>query len=233
MHLPAGDGPKGTIHVSDKDHLAPGFPVLLGCACVSLGIDRMDRLAASVSATPRGAMVHGWWLARLSAGGLFEWWFKFGAYAPRTFVEGGAIAASGGIAHRACHGAFGPARRRGEERHTYCLATVGPYAGSERAGLLGHDGIVLGRFEGRYLRHDGPEHVLCFAPTRSGNGVGLIIPTLLTSPASTIIHDIKGENFQLTSGWHSIRDRIAVRSDQSGERPPTNHCLRSAAAIAR
>ena len=35
-----------------------------------------------------------------------------------------------------------------------------------------------------YLRHDGPEHVLCFAPTRSGKGVGLVIPTLLTWPGS-------------------------------------------------
>ncbi|MFX9161874.1 type IV secretory system conjugative DNA transfer family protein, partial [Acinetobacter baumannii] len=59
-----------------------------------------------------------------------------------------------------------------------------------RAGLLGTDGVVLGRFDGRYLRHDGPEHVLCFAPTRSGKGVGLVIPTLLTWPNSTIVHDI-------------------------------------------
>lgn len=40
------------------------------------------------------------------------------------------------------------------------------------AGLLGADGVVLGRLEQDYLRHDGPEHVLCFAPTRSGKGVG-------------------------------------------------------------
>ncbi|PXW57859.1 type IV secretory system conjugative DNA transfer VirD4/TraG family protein [Chelatococcus asaccharovorans] len=50
------------------------------------------------------------------------------------------------------------------------------------AGLLGRDGIVLGRLERDYLRHDGPEHVLCFAPTRSGKGVGLVVPTLPTWP---------------------------------------------------
>ena len=44
------------------------------------------------------------------------------------------------------------------------------------------DGVVLGRFDRQYLRHDGPEHVLCFAPTRSGKGVGLVVPTLLTWP---------------------------------------------------
>ena len=38
--------------------------------------------------------------------------------------------------------------------------------------------MILGRIERQYLRHDGPEHVLCFAPTRSGKGVGLVVPTL-------------------------------------------------------
>lgn len=50
------------------------------------------------------------------------------------------------------------------------------------AGLLGPDGVVLGRYDSHYLRHDGPEHVLCFAPTRSGKGVGLVVPSLLTWP---------------------------------------------------
>src|SRR3546814_2731861 len=64
------------------------------------------------------------------------------------------------------------------------------------AGLLGDDGVVLGRFERDYLRHDGPEHVLCFAPTRSGKGVGLVVPSLLTWPGSAIVHDIKGEDWR-------------------------------------
>lgn len=53
----------------------------------------------------------------------------------------------------------------------------------------------------RYLRHNGPEHVLAFAPTRSGKGVGLVIPTLLSWPHSTVVYDIKGENWALTAGW--------------------------------
>lgn len=44
---------------------------------------------------------------------------------------------------------------------------------------------------------------MVFAPTRSGKGVGIVVPTLLTWPASTVIHDIKGENWQLTAGWRS------------------------------
>ena len=44
---------------------------------------------------------------------------------------------------------------------------------------------------------------MAIAPTRSGKGVGLVIPTLLSWTDSAVIHDIKGENWQLTSGWRS------------------------------
>jgi type IV secretion system protein VirD4 len=51
---------------------------------------------------------------------------------------------------------------------------------------------------------------LCFAPTRSGKGVGLVVPTLLTWPGSTIIHDIKGENWNLTAGFRSRHGRVLL-----------------------
>jgi type IV secretion system protein VirD4 len=44
---------------------------------------------------------------------------------------------------------------------------------------------------------------MAFAPTRSGKGVGLVVPTLLAWPGSAVIHDIKGENWQLTAGWRA------------------------------
>ncbi len=78
------------------------------------------------------------------------------------------------------------------------------------AHLMGPDGIVLGRFDRDYLRHDGPEHILCFAPTRSGKGVGLVVPTLLTWPGSCIVHDIKGENWNLTSGFRARHGRVLL-----------------------
>lgn len=53
----------------------------------------------------------------------------------------------------------------------------------------------------RYLRHDGPEHVLTYAPTRSGKGVGLVVPTLLSWPESAVITDLKGELWAMTAGW--------------------------------
>ena len=44
---------------------------------------------------------------------------------------------------------------------------------------------------------------MAFAPTRSGKGVGLVVPTLLSWPSSAVVHDIKGENWTLTAGWRS------------------------------
>ena len=135
---------------------------------------------------------------------LFIWWFKFDAYAPKIFLQGGGIAASGGIAAMAMAIILSVWRaKEAQNVTTYGSARWADIREVRRAGLLGPDGVVLGLLGGSYLRHDGPEHVLCFAPTRSGKGVGLVIPTLLTWPYSTIVHDIKGENFQLTSGFRA------------------------------
>src|SRR3546814_13179239 len=49
-----------------------------------------------------------------------------------------------------------------------------------RVGLFRNAGVFLGRHGSEYLRHDGPEHVMAFAPTRSGKGVGLVVPSLLS-----------------------------------------------------
>lgn len=79
----------------------------------------------------------------------------------------------------------------------------------EKAGLIGKGaGVYVGAWQDdrgkiQYLRHDGPEHILAFAPTRSGKGVGLVLPTLLSWPHSVVVHDIKGENWALTAGWRS------------------------------
>ncbi|KXU39015.1 conjugal transfer protein TraG, partial [Ventosimonas gracilis] len=56
-----------------------------------------------------------------------------------------------------------------------------------------------------YLRHSGPEHILCYAPTRSGKGVGLVVPSLLAWTKSAVITDLKGELWALTAGWRQQR----------------------------
>ncbi len=50
------------------------------------------------------------------------------------------------------------------------------------------------------LRFGGEEHVLVYAPTRSGKGAGFVIPTLLTWPYSAVVLDIKAENHAATAG---------------------------------
>lgn len=89
----------------------------------------------------------------------------------------------------------------------------------QKAGLLGGMGVYVGAWYNKaksslvYLRHNGPEHILAFAPTRSGKGVGLVLPTLLSWPDSALILDIKGENWALTAGWRKSQGHKVLRFD--------------------
>ncbi|MCO3284238.1 conjugal transfer protein TraG [Pseudomonas aeruginosa] len=135
---------------------------------------------------------------------LFEWWFFFDAYASHVFDIGGAIAGGSGLV--AVVVAIGMSIWRSRQSRlvtTYGSARWADAAEIRKAGLTNPAGVFLGLHDGQYLRHEGPEHVLTFAPTRSGKGVGLVVPTLLSWPASAVIHDIKGENWQITAGWRS------------------------------
>ena len=142
---------------------------------------------------------------------FFWWWYAYDAYAPDVFIEGAYIAASGGFVSIAA--AIGMSVWRAREAKiaaTYGSARWATRQEIRAAGLTAPDGVILGKFECDYLRHDGPEHVLCFAPTRSGKGVGLVVPTLLTWSGSCIVHDIKGENWTLTSGFRSLHGRVLL-----------------------
>jgi len=142
---------------------------------------------------------------------FFWWWYGYDAYAPQIFVEGAYIAASGGfIAVAVAIGMSVWRAREAKKVETYGSARWAAKEEVKSAGLLGPDGVVLGRYDSHYLRHDGPEHVLCFAPTRSGKGVGLVVPSLLTWPGSAIVHDIKGENWQLTAGFRARHGRVLL-----------------------
>ena len=142
---------------------------------------------------------------------FFWWWFSFDAYAPYIFDEGGYIAGAGGVAAVVVATTMSVLRaREAKQVTTYGSARWAETGEIRDASLLGDDGVVLGRWRKDYLRHDGPEHILCFAPTRSGKGVGLVIPTLLTWPGSAIVHDIKGENWVLTAGWRARFGRVLL-----------------------
>jgi type IV secretion system protein VirD4 len=133
---------------------------------------------------------------------LFGWWYAYDAYAPALFNEAGSIAALSGFAGCAV-AVIGSLRRARQNRNvtTYGSSRWATTREIRNAGLLRPSGVFLGQLGERYLRHDGPEHVMAFAPTRSGKGVGLVVPTLLSWTQSVVIHDIKGENWQLTAGW--------------------------------
>lgn len=139
------------------------------------------------------------------------WWFFYDAYAPHIFLEGAGIAASGSFVATAT--AILMSIYRGREAKDVSTFGSARWAGPDEiksAGLLGDDGVVLGKLNRDYLRHDGAEHVLCFAPTRSGKGVGLVVPTLLTWPGASIVHDIKGENWELTAGFRARFGRVLL-----------------------
>ena len=135
---------------------------------------------------------------------LFEWWYAYDAYAHELFNTAGAIAATSGFA--GCGAAvIGSLWRARQSKNvtTYGSSRWANREEIEKAGLFRSAGVFLGQLDRHYLRHDGPEHVMAFAPTRSGKGVGLVVPTLLSWTHSVIVHDIKGENWQLTAGWRS------------------------------
>lgn len=135
---------------------------------------------------------------------LFQWWYVYEAYAPEIFDKAGMMAASGGFIGALVAIAMSVWRARLQKYvTTYGSARWAERADVKKSGLLDPDGVFLGLWQRKYLRHDGPEHVMAFAPTRSGKGVGLVVPTLLSWRGSAVIHDIKGENWSLTSGWRS------------------------------
>lgn len=96
------------------------------------------------------------------------------------------------------------------------------------SGLLpGLSGVYVGAWTDHkgalhYMRHDGPEHIAAIAPTRSGKGVGLVLPTLLSWPASTVVFDEKGELWNLTAGWRAQHAENVVLRWQPGS--PDQSC---------
>ena len=76
----------------------------------------------------------------------------------------------------------------------------------DRAGLTGGDGqpgILIGRHRGKFVSLPGQLSVMLSAPTRSGKGVGVVIPNLLNWPDSVVVLDIKGENYDITAGYRA------------------------------
>ena len=143
----------------------------------------------------------------------FVWAYQFGTNARSTFmwVEMSLFLGMGlGFLGYVLAIGFGV---RSSKRHEGIHGTAhwADHAEVQATGLLpapgkAGAGVYVGGWtdaQGRmhYLRHNGPEHVAVIAPTRSGKGVSLIVPTLLSWAESGVVLDSKGELFNQTAGW--------------------------------
>ena len=151
---------------------------------------------------------------------ITDWWTRWQAHYPQELTTAGSVGLGallvgmGIIAairhaennhakgHKFLHGSARWAERKDIMAASLLPAPASLFGKSASA----DDGVYVGawldkRGKLHYLRHSGPEHVLTYAPTRSGKGVGLVIPTLLSWPHSAVITDLKGELWALTAGW--------------------------------
>lgn len=165
------------------------------------------------------------YLARtLGFGGYYTpwswlWWQSYYGFATTAFNRAYIVILAGSLAGIAIAVVY-------LGRQARSLATSGSIHGTahwatkaeiEKCGLLGkNSGVFVGGWTDpkddylHYLRHDGPEHVAALAPTRSGKGVGLVVPTALSWPASMVVNDMKGELWNLTAGWRSQKANNTV-----------------------
>lgn len=172
-----------------------------------------------------GATIFGHWYSPHS---VISWNIQYYQFTELRDIMniGGAIAMGGTILGAlAAYGLMAYLQKKFDEAGSNLKGSAkwGTVKDAEKEGLLGEnsaDGVYVGAIQDgkkvRYLRHSGPEHVMVFAPTRSGKGVGLVIPTLLSWRHSAFILDIKGENWALTSGFRKAIGQTVLRLD------PTN-----------
>lgn len=161
----------------------------------------------------------------------WEWFRHFYGYAPTTYHYAFLIFLVGVVlsflAFRLYIGLKMNSSRKNEGSHgTAHFATA---AEVKNSGLLpakkvGGSGVYCGAYydektkRTQYLRHIGPEHVCAIAPTRSGKGVGLVIPTMLSWTESVFVLDPKGEVYAMTSGWRQKKaGNIVLRFDPAEE----------------
>jgi type IV secretion system protein VirD4 len=102
-----------------------------------------------------------------------------------------------------------------------------------KAKLFEKKGFMLGKYKGQYLIESSAQHILLFAPTGSGKGVGFVIPNLLFWEESVIVHDVKLENYETASGYRFsvLKQKVFLWSpaDQNG----VTHCYNPLDWVAR
>ncbi|PWE53684.1 conjugal transfer protein TraG [Metarhizobium album] len=140
---------------------------------------------------------------------------QFMAYANSRSLQLAAAAASvPALAAGAATAAFGlkrPSNPLGD-------AAFQDVASLRRGRWFRKDGLVLGRMGTRLLRRNDDRHHLIIGPTRSGKGVGYVIPNALTFPGSMIVTDLKGEIFDLTAGYRKANGHQVFLFSPGAER---------------
>lgn len=168
--------------------------------------------------------------------GPFEWWswaFKFYNASPDTYNYAFLIFVVGVLFGLVTFVLVVGFKSRSSRKHVdvHGTAHFADFEEVQNTGLIPMpgkkgQGVYCGAFDDpkqertHYLRHDGPEHVCALAPTRSGKGVGLVVPTLLSWPHSVFVLDRKGENYAMTAGWRKEEaGNVILRFDpaQPGE----------------
>lgn len=91
-----------------------------------------------------------------------------------------------------------------DNRPLHGAARFAHYSEVKKSGLMAEKGIIVGKYRDQYLMFGGQQFVLLAAPTRSGKGVGVVIPNLLNWPDSAVVLDIKQENFKKTAGYRKL-----------------------------
>jgi type IV secretion system protein VirD4 len=134
------------------------------------------------------------------------WWFR-GDRAVRRWLLIGALASLGGLAIVA-HGLV-----RSLRPPLHGAARWASEGELSRQGLRAKDGVILGRKGGRLIVFGGDEHVLLYAPTRTGKGVGVVIPNLLNWPGSVVVLDVKRENYEASAGFRAAHGQKVLLFD--------------------
>lgn len=142
----------------------------------------------------------------------WEWMFFYDYYAKSIFFRGSFFIYGGVFFAFIVIAVMSLLRaRKSRNPDTYGTARWAVRRDLEKAGLLASSGIVVAQTQDRHrqlVRHAGSEHCFVFAPTRSGKGVGIVIPTLLSWLGSVIVYDMKRENWDITAGWRRKFSRV-------------------------
>jgi len=182
---------------------AVGKPVLVGAAALVGGAYLAGMfLLWSLRLDPRSA-------TPLT---VSQYAYYFGALAAIRIRLWGSLACAYGVI-ALCAGLVWLPRRRslhGDAR----FATGAEIAA---AGLLGSQGIILGRRRRRYLMLSGQQGVALAAPPRAGKGVGIVVPNALNWPGSLVCVDIKRENWTLTAGYRAASGQACYLFDPFAE----------------